>query len=100
MTKKSKAPTSKQRPKVLKKHKSHDHEMYDKQYGWDLDKHGRIDELAVKGAEKFWPKEKLVDVGRGKQAPRPFTSDGERMEFLHRLASERGSTFAEINGTR
>jgi len=89
---------SKPRPKVLKQYKSHDHEHYDKMHKKDLDKVGCVLELGVKKAEKFWPKEKLVDVGHGKSAPRPFTSNAERREYLHRLASERGYTFRELNG--
>jgi len=88
-----------ERPKVLKKYKSHDHETYGQHYKKSLDKQGCIDELTVKGADKFWPKEKLVDMGKGEFAPRPFESNAERREFLHRVASEKGWTFAEVNGT-
>jgi len=92
-------PKGGRRPKTLKKYASHDHETYAKHYKKSLDKQGCVDELSVKGADKFWPKEKLVDVGKGQMAPRPFGSNGERREFLRRLASEKGWTFAEVNGT-
>lgn len=94
----------KMRPPVLTEFKSHDHEVYQRMYRKDLDEHGRIDELTVANADSFWPKDKLVEVGKNKKgqteyAPRPWEGNAERKEFLRRLRSERGWTFAEVNGT-
>lgn len=85
-------PTGRYRPN---KYATADHEAYDRIHKKDLDKVGCFAEFAVKGADQFWPREKLVDVGKGKLAPRTFSGKAERREYLHRLKCERGWTFTE-----
>ncbi len=84
--------------KVLKKYASHIEETYARTRSKPLSKVGYVGELAVKGAEKFWPKEKLVQLPNGKQAPRPM-SEAECREFRHRCREETGVSFIEANGT-
>lgn len=86
------APEVRHRPN---KHKSHDHETYARVYKKDLDQVGCLQEFGLKGDVSFWPAEKMVDIGKGKKAPRPFESKREQKEFLHRLESERGWTFQQ-----
>ncbi len=85
------APDVRHRPN---KHQTFDHEVYAAR-GADLDKFGCVQELAMAEAPKWWPKEKLVHVGKGKFAPRP-TSNSDLREYRKRCAEVTGIRFEEV----
>lgn len=83
-------PETKHRPN---RHQTYDHEIYAAR-GDNLDKYGCVQELAMEGADRWWPKEKLLHVGKGKLAPRP-TSNAELREYRKRCAEVTGVRFEE-----
>lgn len=85
------APDVRHRPN---KFATHDHEVYAKTRGRDLNQIGYVAELAVKGADRFWPEKDLVKIKGGKMAPRP-TSNSALREYRKRCAEVTGISFNE-----